>query len=119
MQLCQFIKVIATNTANKIPKDYVHQRIFLSTIALMPMYAEIQALDIWEQACDIAQLNHRNYQPLSDEMEKLIAGIYELATLNLYTAYNQHHTEQAWQVLKAQFLKQHIAFPDYYDLSQW
>lgn len=118
MHFCQFIKVIANNTAKKIPKEYAHQHIFLATIALMPLYLEIGALDLWENDCQNAYIQ-KGYKPLSDEMEKLIDDIYSLATINLYTAYNQHHAETEWLELRKQFIQQHIAFPDYYDFSQW
>lgn len=118
MHFCQFIKVIANNTANKIPKECVHQRIFLATIALMPLYLEIKSLDLWESACMKAYIT-KDYQPLSDEMEKLIDDIFNFARINLYTAYNQNYAENEWRALKKQFIEQHIPFPDYYDFSQW
>lgn len=118
MHLCQFIKVIANNTAKKIPKEYPHQHIFLATVALMPLYSEIGALDLWEKDCQDACIQ-KGYKPLSDDMEKLIEGIFELARTNLYTAYNQNHVEMEWLALRKQFIEQHIAFPDYYDFGEW
>lgn len=48
---------------------------FLATIALMPLYLEIKSLDLWEEACQNAHIE-AGYQPLSDEMEKLIYDIF-------------------------------------------
>lgn len=118
MYFCQFIKVIANNTLNQIPKEYGHQRIFLATIALMPMYLEIHSLDLWERACQNAYIE-KDYQPLSNEMEKLIMDIFDFARVNLYCAYDKAVAEKEWLVLKEQFIEQHIAFPNYYDFGQW
>lgn len=118
MYFCQFIKVISSNTLNKIPKEYAHQRLFLTTVALMPMYLEIHRLDLWEMACQNAYIQE-NYQPLSDEMEKLIMDIFDFARINFYCAYDKNVAEKEWRILKEQFIKQHIAFPDYYDFGKW
>lgn len=120
MNFCQFIKVIANNTANKIPKEYVHQRLFLMTIGFMPLYLEMNALDLWEQDCQQVPLEENQYyKPLSQEMEYLIIEIFDFARTNLYTQYSQYNAEQAWRSLKPLFIEQHIAFPDYYDFSTW
>ncbi|SOD66081.1 hypothetical protein SAMN02746062_00492 [Alysiella filiformis DSM 16848] len=118
MYFCQFIKVIANNTAKKIPKEYGHQHIFLATIALMPLYLEIKSLDLWEEACQNAHIE-AGYQPLSDEMEKLIYDIFDFARVNLYCAYDKNNAETEWLELKNQLIKQNIIFPDYYDFSHW
>lgn len=118
MYFCQFVKVIANNTLNKIPKQYGHQRIFLATIALMPMYLQICRLDLWEAACQNAYIQ-KDYQPLSNKMEKLIVDIFDFARVNLYADYDKNLVEQEWLQLKERFTEQQIAYPDYYDFGQW
>lgn len=118
MSFCQFVTVISNNTLNKIPKEYAHQRIFLATIALMPMYLEIHRLDLWEMACQNAYIE-KDYRPLSDKMEQLIMDIFDFARVNLYRAYDKNIAEKEWLRLKEQLIEQHITFPDNYDFGRW
>lgn len=88
------------------------QLLQLKSLALMPDYAQVRHLDLWEY--QLQEIFAINIDPINSNylaVNSIIEALFELARVNLYSQFNPNLTFQAYLQLQQLLKFHHIDVP--------